>query len=70
MNTCPKCLEPSPEHCWNALERVTTGWWCTKCNHFERAIGRERQLVPSEITYGGAPQAVYSEPVPTNGERP
>ena len=29
---------------YDPLEKVTRGWYCVKCRHFEKAIGREKKL--------------------------
>jgi hypothetical protein len=70
MDNCLACGHPEPEHCWNAFEKITTGWWCTKCNHFEKAIGRERQIAPVESTYGVVAPEEYSESEPIRGDTP
>ena len=40
---CPKCSGEA-EQIINAQENRRVGWWCKVCNHFERAIFRERKV--------------------------
>lgn len=38
---CPKCEGLIPEVIY-AEKGIRQGWWCHRCRHLERAIGRER----------------------------
>lgn len=42
------CSQPMSQ-IYYATGQITRGWWCCKCNRFEFAIYRERQL-PLEKT--------------------
>jgi len=42
-NVCPKCRETS-EQVLNMETRKRVGWYCLKCEYFEEAILREREL--------------------------
>jgi ribosomal protein S27AE len=42
-NNCPKCGETS-EQVLNMETRKRVGWYCLKCEYFEKAILREREL--------------------------
>jgi len=37
---CPKCKAPAKEVI-NAEQNIRRGWYCTACQHFEKAILRE-----------------------------
>ena len=46
------CTKSILLHVYNASEQRTVGWWCPKCNFFDKAIGRERQLgITTDIQY-------------------
>lgn len=40
---CPACGKGA-EEIINAEEEKRVGWWCPACNHFEKAILRERKV--------------------------
>ncbi len=42
--TCPKCGEKAKEVI-HAEKNIRRGWYCTKCQHFEKALFRERKVV-------------------------
>jgi uncharacterized Zn finger protein len=39
---CPKCMSTA-EEIINAEQNKRVGWWCRDCNHFQKAILRERK---------------------------
>lgn len=49
---CPSCgWSAEPVHrVADVPSPVLRGWYCTHCNHFERAIGRERKLEVNDGT--------------------
>jgi len=53
MSRCEKCAG-STSMVYHATEHVCVGWYCPRCMHVTKAIGRERQLPieekPSEHT--------------------
>jgi uncharacterized Zn finger protein len=40
---CPKCTNWA-EEIIHAQEKKRVGWWCRACDHFEKAILRERKV--------------------------
>jgi len=40
---CPNCQKTATEVI-NAETQTRKGWYCEHCEHFEPAIGRERQV--------------------------
>lgn len=48
---CPKC-KGDMDQIYDPIERITRGWYCVPCDHFEKAIGREKK-----IPLGGSDEA-------------
>jgi len=40
---CPACGKVA-EEIINAEQKKRVGWWCSSCNHFEKAILREKRV--------------------------
>lgn len=40
---CGKCGEKASEVIY-AEKKTRVGWYCAKCSHFEKTIGREKKL--------------------------
>lgn len=40
---CPACGHQAQQAVY-ASQRLRRGWYCSKCRHFEPAIGRERKM--------------------------
>jgi hypothetical protein len=43
MSRCEKCYGGT-EQVYHAAKQVVKGWYCVKCDHMTKSIGRERQL--------------------------